>query len=219
MRIKINEVFSSLQGEGRFAGFPVVFVRVSGCTRACKFCDTAYHVAGSSMSTRDLAEQIKKFGAGRIVVFTGGEPLLQWGALEELVGLLQEYGNSYHVETNGDLLTNQAHIRRLFRTFSYVAASPKTAQVARRLSKLLPTTHNLHIHRAYSGTYDIKVVTDLEKVGLLSAKYATMLMPLSTYDEVKDREIKARVWDFCSASNLLYSPRLHVDVHGKKRGI
>ena len=52
--MKINEIFESVQGEGRAQGKPVIFIRLSGCTRKCDFCDTTYHTKYTEMSPEEL---------------------------------------------------------------------------------------------------------------------------------------------------------------------
>lgn len=94
---RVNEIFYSLQGEGRFTGTPAVFLRFSGCNLRCSFCDTR-HEDYSSMSVRDILNALNAFPA-RTVVITGGEPTLQLDA--ELCGALQEQGWRIHLETNG----------------------------------------------------------------------------------------------------------------------
>ena len=70
--MKVNEIFYSLQGEGRYTGTPAVFVRFSGCNLACDFCDTT-HQSGTEMSEDEIIENICRFPAGHVVL-TGGEP-------------------------------------------------------------------------------------------------------------------------------------------------
>ena len=86
--MKINEIFYSLQGEGRFTGVPAVFVRFAGCNLKCDFCDTD-HVAASDMSVCDIVGVVSGF-ASRHVVLTGGEPALQ--VVSELTEALHEAG-------------------------------------------------------------------------------------------------------------------------------
>lgn len=95
--MKVNEIFYSLQGEGRFTGTPAVFLRLSGCNLRCPFCDTD-HFDGEEMSPGEILEHIAEFPSRHLVV-TGGEPSLQLDA--EFVGMLHEAGWFVQVETNG----------------------------------------------------------------------------------------------------------------------
>lgn len=97
--MKVNEIFYSLQGEGRFTGTPAVFVRMSGCNLRCPFCDTQ-HQSGSEMSEDDIMQAIAQYPA-RHVVITGGEPLLQLTPL--LTTRLHYEGYFIQIETNGSV--------------------------------------------------------------------------------------------------------------------
>lgn len=97
--MKINEIFYSLQGEGVFTGTPAVFVRLSGCNRACEFCDTDF-ARFTEMSTEQVLAEVGKYPA-RHVVITGGEPALQID--EAFVAALKARGLYVQIETNGSL--------------------------------------------------------------------------------------------------------------------
>lgn len=87
---KVNEIFYSLQGEGRWMGRPAVFVRMSGCNLKCPFCDTDFK-GYKEMSAEDiLTACLEKGGDCRFIVLTGGEPTLQVDA--ELIQLLHQQG-------------------------------------------------------------------------------------------------------------------------------
>lgn len=94
---KINEIFYSLQGEGRNTGRPAVFVRFSGCNLMCDFCDTK-HQEGQQYSDEEILAEIEKYPA-KFVVFTGGEPTLQLDTA--LCKLLHRHGYEIAIETNG----------------------------------------------------------------------------------------------------------------------
>src|SRR6187402_3120935 len=86
-RLKITEIFYSLQGEADTVGFPTVFVRLTGCPLRCQFCDTAYAFHGGEWRTLD--EVLEAVGAytPRYVCVTGGEPLAQKNCLPLLESL------------------------------------------------------------------------------------------------------------------------------------
>ena len=86
-RLKITEIFHSLQGEADTVGFPTVFVRLTGCPLRCQFCDTAYAFHGGEWMTLDgVLARVAEF-APRYVCVTGGEPLAQKNCLPLLTRL------------------------------------------------------------------------------------------------------------------------------------
>ena len=96
---RVNEIFYSLQGEGFYTGTPAVFLRFSGCNRACSFCDTDFSDY-ASMSADNIVDAVKAYPSRHIVV-TGGEPLLQLD--DRLVRSLKSAGFYIQVETNGSM--------------------------------------------------------------------------------------------------------------------
>lgn len=99
-RLKITEIFYSLQGEADTVGFPTVFVRLTGCPLRCQFCDTAYAFHGGEWhSVDDVLAKVAGFSA-RYVCVTGGEPLAQKNCLPLLTRLCD---SNYRVslETSG----------------------------------------------------------------------------------------------------------------------
>lgn len=207
--MKINEIFESIQGEGRYTGIPMLFVRCSGCTRNCEFCDTKYHTKGKEYDDEKVASIILDSNQD-IVCFTGGEPLLQFEAIKNVMRIVRQEKPfiSLHIETNGDKLT--------FLTLpycEYIACSPKEVKVAKRVSQVI---EKMSLPEKY---YDIKVVTDLETIGVDMIPFATCLMPLTTYNKKKDSEIMKKVWNYCVEKKLRYSPRLQNLIYGKKRGV
>jgi len=114
LKVRLNEIFYSLQGEGRYAGIPAVFVRFQGCMFRCAWCDTRRAQDPDSApivaTVKETAAQLKRWGCKDIVI-TGGEPTLQMAALESLVIYLWQRGYRVHIETNGLKLITRATIR------------------------------------------------------------------------------------------------------------
>jgi 7-cyano-7-deazaguanine synthase len=103
----ITEVFSSIQGEGTFAGVRQIFVRFKKCNMKCDFCDTPNKETGEIFSPAQLVRQIrsldKKNGVHHSVSLTGGEPLMYTEFLKKLLPSLKEAGFKIYLETNGTL--------------------------------------------------------------------------------------------------------------------
>src|SRR3990167_4420238 len=74
-RLKVNEIFYSLQGEGARVGKPSIFIRLADCDMTCGFCDTQF-TGGKDMTLKEIVTYIKQFPCEEIV-WTGGEPALQ----------------------------------------------------------------------------------------------------------------------------------------------
>ena len=75
--LKVTEIYKSIQGESRLAGWPCVFVRLTGCNLHCGYCDTAYaQTAGKEMAVNEVLKKVKAWKCSTVYI-TGGEPLLQ----------------------------------------------------------------------------------------------------------------------------------------------
>ena len=99
-RLKITEIFFSLQGEARTVGCPTVFVRLTGCPLRCQYCDTAYAFSGGNwMALPEILAQVQAYEA-HFVTVTGGEPLAQPNCLPLLRNLC-DAGYSVSLETGG----------------------------------------------------------------------------------------------------------------------
>jgi len=99
-RLKITEIFLSLQGEARDAGWPTVFVRLTGCPLRCQYCDTAYAFFGGEWRGIDgILAEVASHGVRHVCV-TGGEPLAQKRCLD-LLRRLCDAGYRVSLETSG----------------------------------------------------------------------------------------------------------------------
>ena len=94
---RVNDIFYSLQGEGRNTGRAAIFIRFAGCNLKCPFCDTDFSQY-EEMSDEDILNRIKSYSS-HFVVLTGGEPSLQVD--RQLVDLLHKHGYELAMETNG----------------------------------------------------------------------------------------------------------------------
>ena len=100
----VNEIFSSIEGEGIRTGYPATFIRLYGCNLNCSYCDTRYSCEGhdgTEMNVSEVIEKGKEVGVKKITL-TGGEPLIHKN-VEELVDELVNEGFEVNIETNGSV--------------------------------------------------------------------------------------------------------------------
>ena len=106
MKLKINEIFYSIQGESSHTGKPCIFIRLTYCNLRCEWCDTEYSFYdGHDMTIEGIIDEIKKYNCNLVEV-TGGEPIMQKGCDELLNNLLLE-GYKVMLETGGSLPLNK----------------------------------------------------------------------------------------------------------------
>ena len=102
--LKIHSIFETIQGEGPYCGHQAIFVRLSGCNLACKFCDTDFDDYKLLLNT-DILNKIKSFSQIKpLIVITGGEPFRQ--NIPQLCALLIQNNYKIQLETNGTLYSN-----------------------------------------------------------------------------------------------------------------
>ena len=114
----VNEIFYSLQGEGRWAGRAAIFIRFSGCNLKCPFCDTDFK-GYEKMTAKQILGAIMEWNQCNFVVLTGGEPTLQ--VTEKFIEMLHSNGYYVAVETNAT--------REVPYNVDWVTASPKKSYV------------------------------------------------------------------------------------------
>ncbi len=100
-KLKISEIFYSLQGESTFAGLPCIFIRLSDCNLRCNYCDAAYtwREKGELLSIADIIDKVNSFPCNLVEV-TGGEPLFQDECFS-LLSMLVQTQKTVLLETNG----------------------------------------------------------------------------------------------------------------------
>ncbi len=222
----INDVFYSLQGEGRLAGVPSVFIRLAGCPLRCKWCDTKYAwdaATGTELSTEQILKQISVYPT-RFAVVTGGEPMIGRD-IRELVSQLHDNGYHITIETAG---------------IEYVVGLPvELMSISPKLSNSLaefpgkPLSGHSHFEplalqqliAAYN--YQLKFVVDqpddLNEIAACLVQLENVdpdkifLMPQAT--ELKEYLEKSR-WlaDYCMQTGFGFSPRLQVMLWPGQKG-
>ena len=139
-RLKLTEIFLSLQGEARDAGWPTVFVRLTGCPLRCQYCDTAYAFHGGQWWDIDaILAEVARHDVRHVCV-TGGEPLAQKRCIA-LLSKLCNAGYSVSLETSGaiDIADVDARVSRVLDI-----KTPGSGEVERNLWSNLPllTVHD-----------------------------------------------------------------------------
>ena len=129
MKLIVNEIFYSLQGEGGRVGKPSIFIRLSKCNLRCSFCDTEFD-SGEEMTLDEILIEIAEFGC-KWIIWTGGEPTLQ--LTDEIVSFFKKRGFLQAIETNGT--------RKLPEGIDYITCSPK--QQFEKVRALIPHAHEL----------------------------------------------------------------------------
>jgi 7-carboxy-7-deazaguanine synthase len=109
-RLRLTEIFFSLQGETKTVGLPTVFIRLTGCPLRCQYCDTAYAFQGGTWYDLDaILTEVKKYPAHYVTV-TGGEPLAQKACLPLLTRLCDE-AYTVSLETSGAMNVSEVDKR------------------------------------------------------------------------------------------------------------
>jgi 7-carboxy-7-deazaguanine synthase len=139
-RLRITEIFLSLQGEARDAGWPSVFVRLTGCPLRCGYCDTANAFHGGEWRDIDaILAEVAGHGVRHVCV-TGGEPLAQKRCIQ-LLQRLCDAGHVVSLETSGavDISAVDPRVSRVLDI-----KTPGSGEVARNLWENLPllTAHD-----------------------------------------------------------------------------
>jgi 7-carboxy-7-deazaguanine synthase len=183
-RLKITEVFLSLQGEARDAGWPTVFVRLTGCPLRCQYCDTTYSFFGGEWrSIDDLLADVAAHGVRHVCV-TGGEPLSQKRCLD-LLRRLCDAGYVVSLETSGaiDIADVDPRVSRVLDI-----KTPGSAEVERNRWENLPllTAHD-QIKFVICGRDDYEWSRDVLREHRLHERCDVLFSP--SKDQVSARDL------------------------------
>jgi 7-carboxy-7-deazaguanine synthase len=231
--LPINELFYSLQGEGKLSGMPSVFVRTSGCNLRCWFCDsyhTSWEPTGAWLSVTELVDEIVSYSQTNHVVLTGGEPMIH----DECVSLLEKLADQgYHttVETNGTVFRDAPiDLASISPKLSSSTPTPEKdpkgdgeweqrhddQRINMEALTELVDTYNMQLKFVVTGRSDLPEITQLiEDIrGRTSSTVSdtdVLLMPEGVTREQLD-ENRAVVAELAQEYGYRYTPRLHVDL-------
>lgn len=228
--VRIAETFRSVQGEGRYTGMPSFFIRLTGCNLRCRFCDTpftSWNPEGTARSWRSLLDEAVA-GPERHVVITGGEPLLQ-PDIVPLTRALEEHGLLVTMETAATVdRPVRAHLMSVSPKLDNSTPTP-TQGGARWVERHEARRHAPEVLARWLRDYDVQlkfvidVPNDVDAVRRYLADWPDVspervwLMPEGVTAEAL-REKAAWLAPRAAALGYHYSPRLHIELFGNRRG-
>ncbi len=232
--MKISEIFYSIQGEGRLAGVPSVFVRLAGCPLRCRWCDTQYawdYKNARKLSVAGILAKVNQYPAEHVVI-TGGEPMLLPDLkvnkeLMELTTGLRQIGRHITIETAGLVYIPDLPCDLMSISPKLSNAIPKTeklAQIHRRAPRDAAVIAELIDHYecqlkfVVESPADMDEIHDVLKQVPVIEKSRIMLMPqASTRVELIDRS--PIVAQCCKETGFSFCNRLQVLIWDNQRGV
>ena len=223
--MKIAELFYSIQGEGSLVGVPSVFIRTSGCNLRCAWCDTPYaswQPEGADLTLDQIVDEVKAHPARHVVV-TGGEPMIA----PEIVPLTERLrGLGWHItiETAGTVVQPVAcDLMSISPKLANSTPNGRWAAQHDRLRIQPEVLLELMGRYPYQLKFVIERADDLDEVraliGTLGAdRSRVILMPEGT-DRNRLRERAVWLTEICKQEGFRFSPRLHVELWGNRRGV
>ena len=223
-RLTVSEIFGpTLQGEGPSAGKVATFLRLGGCNLTCTWCDTPYswdfrpgspYSAATELQKRSIAEVATAIGRPKLLVVTGGEPMLQQAGIVALLDVLPMC--DIEIETNGTIPPDPALADSVRFNVSPKLTHAKTEPMV--FSSLLAFAE------LYTATFKwvVQTADDVGDVVTLAADLGVPLGRVMVMPEGRtSEEWHARLPEIAEAAVLhgvRVSPRLHLDIWGTKRG-
>ncbi|MBZ5621780.1 MAG: 7-carboxy-7-deazaguanine synthase QueE [Acidobacteriia bacterium] len=223
--MKIAELFYSLQGEGSLVGVPSVFIRTSGCNLRCRWCDTPYtswKPEGVDLTLHQILDEVEAHPAKHVVV-TGGEPMIA-PEIIPLTERLRGLGKHITIETAGTVFQPVAcDLMSISPKLSNSTPVGPWAAQHDRLRVQPETLAELMGRYDYQLKFVMERPEDLEEVRALVAALGAergrvILMPEGT-DRERLRERGVWLAEVCKEEGFRFSPRLHVDLYGNRRGV
>lgn len=189
-RVKLTEIFLSIQGEADSVGWPTVFVRLTGCPLRCRYCDTEYAFYGGEwFPIESVLERVASYQTRHVCV-TGGEPLAQKGCLE-LLRRLCDAGYNVSLETSGaiDIAKVDPRVVRVVDV-----KTPASGEVERnRLENLELLRPQEQIKFVICNRDDFEWARDLTRERRLHERCMVLFSP--SYGQVEARDLAQWILD------------------------
>lgn len=178
MKLIVNEIFYSLQGEGGRSGEASIFIRLTKCNLACSFCDTDF-ADGDVMIIDEILEEIKQYPC-KWIIWTGGEPTIQ--LKDEYLAVFRKHGYKQAIETNGTRLVPSL--------IDYITCSPK--QDYETIKSRIPVVNEIRIPVKVGDTipdasifpkadnYFLSPIFDGDKINLENVDYCVEQIKLNS---------------------------------------
>lgn len=227
--MNISEIFYSIQGEGMFAGVPSVFVRTAGCNLRCTWCDTPYTSwtpRGEDTGLGTILAEVRRHWCGYAVV-TGGEPMLD-PELQRLTAGLREIEHHITIETAGTVyqpvtcdlmsispkLSNSTPMKRAKGQF---AAAHDQTRLQPDILKRLISEYEYQLKFVVETKEDVGEINGVLK-DLNADRKRVLLMPQGT---TKKMVHERSLWlvEACKFYGYRFTPRMHIELWGNKRGV
>jgi Organic radical activating enzymes len=172
-KLKVVEIFNSIQGEGANVGRSATFIRLSNCNKNCAYCDTDWE-NGTEMTLDEVMAEVKKYSS-TMIIWTGGEPTLQLTS-----EILAEFSAYYQaIETNG---TNPVPAE-----IDYISCSPKVT----------PAVLNRNFQSVNEFRYPVIAGDKLPLIDELPPAENYFLSPVFSGEEKKRLDINKKNLDYC----------------------
>lgn len=223
--MKIAEIFYSLQGEGMLMGVPSLFIRTSGCNLRCAWCDTPYtswEPEGEEMSVEAIVTAARERPA-RYAVVTGGEPMIAPDVVA-LTEALRQCGYHITIETAGTVYAPVVcDLMSVSPKLANSTPEGRWAEAHDRLRIQPGLLRKLISRYEYQLKFVVRQPEDLDEVRALTASLKAfpdrvVLMPEGT-DKAVLHERSLWLAEICKQEGFRFSPRLHVDLWGNRRGV
>lgn len=227
--MKVAEIFYSIQGEGTLVGVPSVFIRTSGCNLRCRWCDTPYtswQPEGEELNLQQIADRVKVFGSSHVVI-TGGEPMIA-PRIAELAHTIRDLGAHITIETAGTVFQQlQCDLMsispKLANSTPWERDGGRWAAQHERLRYQPDVLKRLMAEYAYQLKFVVALPEDLAEIETMQRQLGAPPQNIILMPEGVNRDVlrERGLWlaEICKERGYRFSPRLHVELWGDRRGI